>query len=129
MEQQMHCRGGSVGGAKFWILMLLIIGAGIFIATKLGPVFQTKWELEDKMNETMKRFVRLGHDGIFDELQVYVDEQHLGFKVYDNCKFEGEVDGPGTWTCTYEVNLGIPKYEKYVVTATATSSKIPNSSY
>jgi hypothetical protein len=129
MEQPMHRQGGSVGGVKIYILAAMILAAGVFVASKFGPHFQTKWELEDKMEDVMKRLVRVGEEGIFDELQLYVDEQKLGFNVYDNCTFSGEVGGAAKWVCTYDVNIGLPKYPKYRMTAIATSSKLPVSSF
>ena len=126
MVQRQVGNGASVGGTKLIILIIIALAGGIFLAAKLGPVYQTKWEMEDFMEDLMRRYHVLGQEGMFINLQSYVDNNKLGFNVDDNCTFEGEDEAPGKFDCNYEVNLGIPNLEKFQVHAHADVPKIPS---
>lgn len=125
-----HRKWASRGDAKIWVIVGIIVVAGIFAASKFGPIYQKKWDLEDKMEELMRRFTTLGEEGILDQLQLYVDKENLGFDVYESCEFSGELEigQAATLTCSYDVVVGLPKYEKYRVIAVKKIGKIPATS-
>mgnify|MGYP000569067309 CR=1 FL=1 len=130
MVMHNHRRWASPGGAKVWVMAAIILGAGVFAASKFGPIYQNKWDLEDKMEELMRRFTTLGEDGILEQLQLYVEKQNLGFDVYDSCEFSGELEigQAATLTCSYDARVGLPKYEKHRVVAVKKVGKIPATS-
>lgn len=103
--------GGSRGGAKIFIVLLIaILGSGIYAASKFGPVYMDKWDLEDYMEGQIRRLYSLGEDGIFEQVDNFVVEHNIPVRPYEDCEFEGELGEPGYMECNYMVTIYFPKY-------------------
>ena len=104
----MKNRSKNYGGMKINItIAVAIIVFAIYLATLIGPAFDTKWALEDKMKYEFRRMCILDEEGILDNVAAYVEKHELPFDVYTDCYIEGEVRKPGYFSCTYFTDIYI----------------------
>ena len=103
---------GSKGESKAPIIVFVIVLAIVaFISIKFVIVYNQKWNLESKMEELMQRFYHVGEEGIFFELNEFVEKEGVyGFDAYDACTFVGELEEAGTFDCTYTKQVVFPGY-------------------
>ena len=123
---------GSRGGVKTnVILVIAAIIVGVLLAAKLGPVYGAKWDLEDYMESLLMRFSSLEEDGVFNNLQDYVEKHNIPVRSWEDCNFDGYVGEPGTLTCDYSVNVNFYNIHtyKWKVHAEARLTKIPYDSF
>ena len=118
---------GERGLSGFWIIMIiLVLGCGIFIASKFGPIYMAKWDLEDFMEDRMKNIYSIGIDGVYDDLTVYAEDNNLPFHPDQDCVLTGEIGQAGDLVCKYDVKIQVPGYTYiYHVIATKHVGKIP----
>jgi hypothetical protein len=129
-EQRRHDPGAAGAARYFIVLIVLVIGVSIYVASQVGPVYNAKWELEDKMEELMHRFAALDEEGIFTQLQEYAEKNNLPFNAYEDCTFTGDKGEQGEMTCTYVKEIKFPRYTyKMKIVAHKIVSKIPFTSF
>ena len=96
-------RRGSKGEGWFWPVVILgTIALGLTTLIKVLPVIQEKGKLEDFMEPEIKRIPRLGHDGVMENINKWMEQNGYGFSAWDNCTLEGERGGPGRMECDYD---------------------------
>jgi hypothetical protein len=102
-------RSGSRGVSKFTLVVIaLVVGGGIFMLSKFGPVYQQKWRFEDRMREDLGRMAALHNEGILGELAHYAEEKGIPIEPAKQCMIVGEEGKPGSITCNYEVLMDFP---------------------
>lgn len=116
------------GLSGFWVVMIiLVLGSGIFVLAKFGPIYMEKWDLEDFMEERMKSIYSIGVDGVFEDMDKYARENNIPLHPDDDCNLEGDIGEPGYMECNYDVKINFPGYVYvYHVKAVKRIMKIPS---
>lgn len=126
-------RSASPGAMTFWVVVIvLILIVAIYLGVKLAPIYQQKWDFEDRMEVVLKRASIVSEDEMFEILQEYADKNKIPVKVWEDCRFEGSPGKPGTLYCDYAITthfLGDFYVRDIKVRAKKFLPKIPESSF
>ena len=97
-------RFSNYGGAKIWIVIIVaVLSLLIYVIMVYAPIYQTTWDVEDRMRMHMLRLVRTGEDTMFEHLQDWLDKNKIDIQVYEDCTFQGTPGHHGKFVCNYEV--------------------------